>query len=198
MEFMESDVNMNDVEFMETDEIDNVSLLENKCDKFVYIDVQGFITFKNRFMCKEFCLVDGDYIFHTFVKSPYSFKKMPSHYQRKANWLTHRFHGIQYECGDINILELREKIFPEIQGKTILVKGLQKVRWLEDIFHKCGEIDCKNIEDTPCDLNLRSTEWYEICDYHKEIYGIWNKASCAKSTALMLQDVANNNANTLV
>lgn len=194
MEFMETDENF---DFMETDEAENVSSLENKCDKFVFVDVQGFLTFKNRFMCKEFCLVDDDYIFHTFVKSPYSFNKMSSRYQREANWLTHHFHGIKYDCGDINIFELKEKIFPKIRGKTILVKGLQKVSWLKEIFHKCGGIDCMNIEDTPCDLNLRSRTWHESCDYHTKIFGIWDKGPCAKSTALMIQDVALNNADKL-
>lgn len=116
---------------MELMDIDIEDLCENKCNNYVYVDVQGFRTSRNRFICKEFCLVDGDFIYHTFVKSPYSFNKMPEYYRRQANWLMNRYHGIKYSYGDTYIIEMKQKMFAKVRNKTILVKGIQKISWLK-------------------------------------------------------------------
>lgn len=188
MDFIE----MNDVEsdFMDID-IDD--LLENKCENYVYIDIQGFRTSRNRFICKEFCLVDGDSMFHTFVKSPYSFNKMPAYYRRQANWLINRFHGIKYEHGDTHIIELKQTMFTKIHDKTILVKGIEKIAWLQYIFRDCGKINCVNIEDMDVDLSLDKNKLFDVCEYHNRIFGGGN-GPCAMTNALILQHLYDKNS----
>lgn len=188
-----NDANMLELRFMDVD-VDE--LIENKYyNNFVYVDVQGFRTFHNRFMCKEFCLVDGDFIYHALVKSPYSFNKMPAYYQRQANWLINQYHRIKYDCGDVHINELKEATFSRIENKTILVKGVQKISWLKHMFRDCGNIECVNVEDLDeFDLTDRRTEPYDVCEYHNKIFG-WTQGPCAMTTALMLQDLTLKNSN---
>lgn len=183
-----SDVEMMEIEFMDVDIPD---LIPKKREQTVYVDVQGFKTSRNRFMCKEFCLVDGDFIYHTLVKSPYNFHRMPIYYQKQAMWLTNHHHGIKYGAGDIHIQELIKEIYPRMQNKVILVKGIEKISWLQYIFRDYGETMCvKNIEELDVfDILPRSSRPYEMCSYHSAIF-TWSGGPCAKSNALMLQDLS--------
>lgn len=180
-----NDVEMLDLDFKDTD-IDELN--EKQHNNYVFIDVQGFKTSRNRFMCKEFCLVDGDYIYHALVKSPYSFSKMQLHYKRQALWLINHYHKLEYDCGNVHINDLKKHILPKIQGKTILVKGLEKISWLKDIFRETP-IDCENIEDLDdIDLYPKKQETYEMCSYHKRLFG-WRGGPCSMSKTLMMQAV---------
>lgn len=169
-------------------EIDDLS--EKQYNNLVFVDVQGFKGPHKQFLCKEFCLIDDNFIYHTFVKSEFNFNELPPYYQRQTKWLTNRYHGIKFETGDTSMDDLKKHIFPRLQNKLILVKGLQKVSWLEKMFDDFGTIECVNVEDLEeFDLNLRNSRPYEVCDYHNKIFR-WTVGPCAKSTALMLQDVA--------
>lgn len=178
---------------IQVDELMEINNEFSSCDNFVFVDVQGFKTIRNRFMCKEFCLVDGEYKYHALIKSPYSFNKMPSHYRRNAKWLTNHFHGLPYECGDIHMIELLQKTYPKLMNKTVLVKGKEKVGWLQYMYRSCGEIECVNVEDLDSyDWRLRRDEPYEICDFHNVLFG-WKECRCAMAVALELQDIVQKN-----
>lgn len=184
---VDSDVDMMD--------IDTDYLSENICNNYVYVDLQGFRGRHNRFICKEFSLLSDDFIYHALIKSPYNFNKLPAYYQRQAKWLTNHYHGIKYDCGDKHIIEVKQTIFPKIQGKTILVKGAEKILWLKYIFRDCGDIDCVNAEDLDdFDFPRKRTESYDVCEYHSKIVSRM-EGPCAMSTVLMLQDVTFKNTN---
>lgn len=57
-----------------------------------------------------------------------------------------------------------------IVDKKVFVKGIQKIAWINYIFRECGPVDCHNFEDLGLDMNLRSDELYDACDYHKHIF----------------------------
>lgn len=153
----------------------------------VYVDVQGFRTFKHRFIVKEFCLSDDDGIFHGIIKSPYSFKKLNGYYQRHAEWVTRFCHGLTFDCGDITIDQLLEKVYPRIKDKHIIVKGIEKIRWLKYIFRKCGEIQGSNVDEVGEISNESNEKIYDICDYHNEVFG-WKPCRCALATVLKLKE----------
>lgn len=186
------DVEMFDLDFVDTDVKE---LTQNKYKNYVFVDIQGFKISRYHLMCKEFCLVDGDFIYHKLVKSYYKIDKMAGYYRRQANWLTNNFHKIRYDCGDIHINELKKIVYPQIQNKTILVKGAQKICWLERIFGDCGPIQCENVEELDdFDLTLKNSEPYNLCDYHEQVHGIFG-GPCALATALMLKDLFTKNTN---
>lgn len=180
-----NDMDTLDLEFMD---VDIPELIRKSCENCVYVDVQGFKTSRNRFMCKEFCLVDGDFIYHALVKSPFPFKKMVKYYQKQANWLTDNHHKIRYYDGDIHIHDMRKDVLPRLQNKTIIVKGSEKVSWVQQIFENYDGINCMNIEDfadfEPFERNSQS---FDLCYYHSYVFTSAG-GPCAKSTALMIQD----------
>lgn len=88
-------------------------------NNYVFIDIHGF-RHRERFICKEFCLIDGDYQFHALVKSPYSFEKLNEFYQRHALLQT-KFHGLTFDCGDIHPIDLKQAVFPKLMNKQIII-----------------------------------------------------------------------------
>lgn len=162
--------------------------------EWVYIDMQGFKVNKNRFMCKEFCLISSDETFHAIVKPWFSYKKLLSHYKRQIDWLTKYYHGIDFESGDMHIDELAEIVYPKLTGKIAIVKGNEKMQWLQYIFRKHGEIRCRNIEEFNCDeINDQTHESHALCEYHNARFG-WSQCRCALSNTLKLQIISNINA----
>lgn len=183
-----------DIDFVDDNDQMDVEKKKKETQEYyqnlIFVDMQGFKTFHNRFMCKEFSLVDGEKMFHAFVKSPYSFNKLPSHYRRHATWLTNHYHRIPYDCGDTHIVELKQKLFPMLQNKTIIVKGAEKVQWLEYMFRDCGSIVCINIEDLDFDMTLGESD--VICDFHNQIFG-WADGPCAMTTTSKLKAIVDKN-----
>lgn len=174
---------------MEID-IDDKSI---NCAKYIFVDVIGFRN-KKRFICKEFCLIDGDFEYHAIIKPPYSFKKLLSCYQRKAQWEIDHYHQLKYDMGSINSIELVTNTYERLTKKKIIVENAQKIRFLKYIFRNCSELDCLSIEDTGFDMTLQSDEPYRICDYHNNVFG-WKKCHCATATALKLKEITENNLN---
>lgn len=160
-------------------------------NNFAFIDVQGFRD-RNRFICKQFSLIDGEYKYHAIVKSPYSFNKMNEYFRRQATWAMNYFHGIKYDCGDVNIVEVISKTYVKIMKKKIIVRQPWKILWLRYIFRNCGELDYVCIDDLGFDMSQQNIEAYEICDYHNEIYG-WEKCRCALATTLEMKDIVDKN-----
>lgn len=161
--------------------------------EYVYVDIQGFKRPKNYLVCKEFCLLDDNgYKFHALVKSSIEFKKLPSHYKRQAIWLMNNHHRISYDCGDVDPFDLREQMYPKLQDKIILVKGSEKIRWLQYMFRHFGELECLDIDSLGFDMMLKQKDPYNICEYHNRIFG-WTSGPCAMSNALLIQDLAHKN-----
>lgn len=161
--------------------------IEEEKPDLVFVDIQGFRNTKNRFICKEFCLVSTDEKYHVIVKSPYGFEKLPSYYKRQANWLTKYFHGIAFNDGDVHLIDVLQTVYKKILGKKIIVKGAHKVIWMKYIFRNCGEIDCVNIEDLGYSQRLCKTSKLGICYFHHKMY--WKEWRCALTTALQLQTI---------
>lgn len=170
-------------------------LFHNPYENYVFADVQGFKLSKNRFICKEFCLLDGNDTYYAIIKSPFKYEKLSSHYRRQADWLTKNHHGLLFDCGSMNIVEMKQNVFPKVWNKTFLVKGQEKVTWMRYIFRDCGEINCMNVEDLNFDRNFKPDS-NDICENHIECSSK-KQYVCAKLNALLLQSWAKENPHSL-
>lgn len=141
------------------------SIPEDKALKqpFVYVGISG-CKWHDSFTCTEFCLVDGDYIFHSFVNS-----------KRELHVLT-------------------VKILSKLCGKTILIDGAENAGWLWNMFfYKEGGFQLKilNVYDLhDYDTSLSNAKQFDFfCDYHSR----QRCSPCALSSALWLQDLTRMN-----
>lgn len=195
------------LDFIDSDDDDDDNSINEQnpkqmIDNYVFVDVQGFKGSHNRFICKEFCLIDGAEIFHEMIQSPFPINRLSSYLRKQADWLTRYFHGLKYEDGDVHIIELTEKMFPKLQNKKILVKGEEKMHWLQYMFRFCGELDCVNIEHLNIEYIYRefdssSSSSHDSCEFHRWITE-GTLAVCARYNALLLQDLATKNVNALL
>lgn len=158
---------------------------------YIFVDIQGFKTYRNRSICKEICVIDNEYTFHTLVKSPYIINKMPSHYQRQAFWLTNFYHGLKYESGDMSIIEVKEKLYKRLGDRKIAIKGSEKIKWLQFMFRDCCEIDCINFDDLDYDPILRNYVPQKICNYHIDVN--LRQPKCAFANTLLMQAISSEN-----
>lgn len=166
-------------------------------NEYVYVDLQGFKLPGNGFMCKEFCLLDdNDYVFHAFFKSAISFEHLPSFYKRQAIWLMNNHHKIDYNYGDTDPSVLCEQVYPKIQNKIVLVKGLEKTHWMKQMFRDYGEIKCMDVNSLNFEAMSKQADSYNVCDYHNQVSS-WTKGPCAKATAMLVRDLAHKNINSL-
>lgn len=170
-------------------EMDVETIVDCSDANFVYIDILGFKTYKNRFICKELCLKHNDYVYHTLMKSPYIFNKVPRKYQIQAHWMTNYFHGLSYDSGETHPIELKQRIFPIVQNKIVLVTSEDKKIWLEYFFRECGPINCVSLDSLGYHSNFQSKI---VCEYHHKIIGF--KGECAMFTALKLKAIVQCNS----
>lgn len=132
----------------------------------VCIAAEGFWV-KNRFIFKEFCLLDCDslYLYHTLIKSSKSFADYSQADQNDILYEEKNF-GIEYSSDGVDENELIQHVFPLIKGKKVLVEHLVTVNWLKELFHSCGDIDCvaigKWFQNEPC-MDDKLTD---VCDFH--------------------------------
>lgn len=172
---------------MSAHENTRTNMFPEDSDTFVFVDIQGFRAECPTFILKEFCLIDGDNVFHHIVNSPFNFTKLSETYKKQARFLTKYHHGIGFDCGDITARQLIKEIFPRLENKIVLVKGLQKVAWLKKLFKNEGQIICKNIEDIISNWEEKKQEQYRVCQYHDSLHR-WNSDICAMSIAFKIQE----------
>lgn len=161
---MDLDVNNGDfIEMMDIEEQEKVTR------NFVFVDIQGFKTYRDRFICKEICVISDEDFYHAIIQPPYDFEKLPSHYKRQANWLYNQFHGLAFDSGKIHMIQVIQDVYPMLMSKTVVMKGTEKIKWIKHIFRNCGEIECINFDDLDLKLDENSKNNCPfMCDYHLE------------------------------
>lgn len=159
-------------------------------DKLTFIDVQGFKTAGNTFIVKEICLTHKDFEFHNIVKSPHMRSELLQIYKRQADWLSYTYHGLEFDSGTLTLTELVRQTLKHVVGTTLVVKGLEKVEWVRDIYDNWCEVDCLNVEDLHPSFKFSSktkNEINPICKHHKKLHS-FNQSHCALSNVRELRD----------
>lgn len=165
-------------------------IIDDDIKNYVIVDLLGYRN-RHRFICKEFCLIDGGFTYHTIIKNPHPFKDMSTYYKRHAEWAMRYFHGLSMECGDIHVVEMIQKMYPKLKNKKILMYNSWKIPWMRYLFRNYDEIECVCIQDTNIDMDLRMQSDYTYCDYHKENGP--EHSECSLACALEMKDIVETN-----
>lgn len=109
------------------------------------VDVQGFKKMYNIFVVKELAIAplgeDVQPIVHLF-QPPHNWHLLSARYKSENGWLTRNYHGMNWRDGEIPYDEFEDILKSSVRGaKKIYVKGLEKVRWLENIIPKVCNIE---------------------------------------------------------
>lgn len=102
----------------------------------IFVDLQGFKDYKNNFIVKEFALATADYTQVFLIKPPFPFRKLTDAEKKQVLWLG-RNRGIYWGEGLIGYKEFQQFIKSHLVNKTLIVKGLEKVKWVEKLCPSC-------------------------------------------------------------
>lgn len=151
------------------------------------IDVQGFQSGKsNNFLVKEIAIinVENGSSTHRFVVMPTCFILYDSTVQRRFLWNTRNCHGLEWENYDsLQYEQLSEFIKNTIKSEeaTVLVKGLEKKRWLEKIIPN----NIEDLHDQNCPALEKLTLFLKSNHCKQHLYS--NNLSCALENVHILR-----------
>lgn len=111
------------------------------------VDVQGFKDQNNNFIVKELSFANHDYTQSFLIKPPYLFKYLKSEEKKQVKWLE-RNRGIYWNEGYIDYREFLRIIVPYLENKKIIVKGLEKTKWVKELCASCDVYDI-DVENCP-------------------------------------------------
>lgn len=156
-----------------------------------FVDIVGFIN-QNHFICKEFSLIDGDFVYHVIIKPPYSLDKLPRDEREMTLWEVEHLHGLEFQSGDVYLKKVLETVYPRISAKKIIVENSFKASALKQMFHNCGYLDFIPIERLGFDIDLQTRDTYPICKRHNGIVSPM-ACECAFATSHRLKEITINN-----
>lgn len=151
------------------------------------VDIQGFKNVENEFIVKEFAYCTSEYSQVFLVKPPYLFSKLTNEEKKLVKWVEHN-RGFNWNQGHIDYREFKRIIKPVLAHKIVIVKGLEKTKWVKDL----SECHIINIEDKGCP-NLHVLKMQYCIDTHK--YNcFFHKKDCALANVICVKNwcMANN------
>lgn len=151
----------------------------------VIIDFVGIDTGVPEFVCKEMCLIDGDYKFHKIFKSPYSFDFLKSHAQESVLWDISHFCGIAWKSGTSDLgADIICTLNKRLENRIVILESEEKVLILKDIILKNSDLKCVSLKKLKIDLNFERS--METCGNHNEHNG-YALCNCASTTASQIK-----------
>lgn len=147
----------------------------------LFVDVQGFKNDQNQFIIKELALCTTEITQVYLIKPPYPFSKLTSDEKKRVRWIE-RNRGITWSEGNIDYREFKRIIIPILQNKTIIMKGLEKQKWIKDLCENCYLID---IEDrgSPSFSVLCKT----FCELKNTFNCVNHKEECALKSVMCIK-----------
>jgi len=131
------------------------------------IDVQGFHGINNNFIAKEISICFNLTCHQQFlIKPPFNFALLSKKQQKQALWLTKNHHGIDWDAGQLSLLDVKKYLRFNLKNYKVFVKGKQKVSWLKNNF----DINATALRDEDCPYSLKDLlERYRVqiqCSAH--------------------------------
>lgn len=106
----------------------------------IFVDVQGFKNQSNEFIVKELAIATQEHTHIFLIKPPYPFSALTEE-ERKRVWWIENNRGYRWSEGYIDYREFRRIIKPYLKDRTIIVKGEEKVKWVQELCDHNNVLD---------------------------------------------------------
>lgn len=106
----------------------------------IIVDLQGFKNYKNEFIVKEFVIASLAYTNIFVIKPPYSFSSLTDEEKKHVRWIE-RNRGYRWSDGYVDYKEFRRIIKPYLKNQKIIVKGEEKIKWVQELCDHENVID---------------------------------------------------------
>lgn len=163
---------------------------ENYCEQdYVFIDFVEFHIDGTLHVCKEFCLIDGDFITHNIIQSS-DFENFCVNDQESILWEASNKNGLSYNSGDIDLEHVLQSTYKRINKRKVVVENRYKAEYIKVLFHPYCQFECIILEDLGFELDY--DERPEICSHHV-VHNAYSHCECASSMAKYLRNITKNN-----
>lgn len=149
--------------------------------RHIFVDLQGFKTKENEFIVKEFAYSTQEYTQVFLIKPPFRFSKLTESEKRQTRWIEKHL-GILWHEGYVDYREFRRLIDNHLKDKTIFVKGMEKIKWINELHPNCTVIDLGE-KDVP---NLQEL-YKKYCSNDCIFNCVYHKKSCALKNVLCIK-----------
>lgn len=106
----------------------------------VIVDVQGFKNNKNEFIVKELAIASQEHTHIFLIKPPYPFTTLTAAERKNVFWIE-KNRGYRWSEGYIDYREFHRIIKPYLKNKKIIVKGEEKIKWVQELSKNRSVID---------------------------------------------------------
>lgn len=150
----------------------------------IIVDLQGFKNNRNEFIVKEFAIVAKEHTHIFLVKPPYPFTSLSLDEKKQVRWIE-KNRGYRWSEGYIDYREFRRIIKPVLTGRKIIVKGQEKIKWVEDLceHNHILDISYTHIPTLNTLNDLYSNNMFN-CFYHNKKCALKN-ALCIKKWCIL-------------
>lgn len=143
----------------------------------IIVDLQGFKNYKNEFIVKEFAIATQEYTKIFLIKPPYSFTSLSLEEKKQICWIE-KHRGYRWSEGYVDYREFHRIIKTYLKEKKIILKGCEKIKWVQDLCDENNtiiDISCLGAPNlnTLCELYCKDTLLYN-CFTHKKICALKN------------------------
>lgn len=112
----------------------------------IILDLQGFKNRNNEFIVKELVIATLEHTQTFLIKPPYPYSSLTDE-ERRNIWWIEKNRGYRWSEGFIDYKEFHRIIKTFLEDKKIIVKGEEKVKWVQEL---CGhnsvlDISCKGV-----------------------------------------------------
>lgn len=147
----------------------------------IFVDIQGFKDCQNNFIIKEFALSTKEFTLVYLIKPPYSYLKLSSDEKRRVKWIE-KNRGIYWSEGNIDYREFKRLVIPILQNRTIIMKGLEKQKWIKELCDNCFLIDIEE-KGSPNFASL----YESYCECKSSFNCFSHKNACALKNAICIK-----------
>lgn len=152
----------------------------------IVVDLQGFKDLNNKFIIKELSIATKDFTQTFLIKPPYSFKTLSNEEKKQVRWLENN-RGLNWYEGFIDYREFQRVIIPYLNGKNVLLKGMEKIVWIKNLCKDCnitelGEKGCPKLFKLYEDYCKENNQMFN-CIHHKKMCALKN-VICLKKWCL--------------
>lgn len=145
-------------------------------DNTIIVDLQGFKDKNNLFIVKELAIATQEHTHVFLIKPPYPFTALTEE-ERKQVWWIEKNRGYRWSEGYIDHREFLRIIKPYLKERKIIVKGYEKIKWVQDLCDHNNIIDISSLGApnliTLSKLYCKGMLMYN-CFIHKKICALKN------------------------
>lgn len=153
------------------------------------VDLQGFKDANNNFIVKEFAIWFNGNTQTFIIKPPFPYNNLSAEEKKRVRWLENN-RGLFWSEGFIDYREFKRTVIPYLSNKKIFTKGIEKVKWIQDL---CKNSDIIDVGENGCPNFFILHSIYE--DVNNSLNCVHHRKNCALKNVMCIKKWCDDHVN---